>query len=239
VELRALRTRFSAVLARKGLAWQAWKMTIGLLTVAWVYVLYMPASHYTADRSYDLLTRLDASIPFIPWTWWLYFPGYLFGLAFAIIAIRDDKVYLRSVAAIMLAQVLNSVVYLTMPSTFPRPVDWQGTGFTAEAIRWFWTIDPPNNTFPSSHVALATLAALALWRERNPWRWVPTLTALGIFVTVHTAKQHYWMDAVAGVAIAFLMHFLVFEGWPRLRDRSRGGGRDPSRYPAKEPAGSG
>lgn len=204
----------SARLAKKGWLWHLWKQVVGLLTVGWVALLYLPVARLTEGRSVDLLTPIDKAIPFVPWTWWIYFPGYLFGLIFAIAAMRDDRIFYRSVAAIMLAQVLNSIIYLAVPSTFPRPTDWQGSGLTAEAIRWFWTLDPPNNTFPSSHVALAWLAALGLWRERNRFRWVPTLTALGIFFTVHTTKQHYWIDSFAGVAMALLAGRLVFGRWP-------------------------
>lgn len=206
---------FRSALCDKGAFWYAWKILVMLLTVGWVTLLYMPMAALTEGRTYDLTTAVDEAIPFIPWTWWIYFPGYLFGLLFGVLAIRDDGVFYRSVAAIILAQMFNSAFYLVLPSTFPRPLDWHGTGLTAEAIYWFWTIDPPNNTFPSSHVAIAAIAALGLWRERNPLRWVPTLTALGIVITVHTTKQHYWIDTVAGLAMAFFCCFIVFTWWPR------------------------
>lgn len=229
--IRWLRDR----LRRHGPLWYAWKVALSLATVGFVGALYWPVGELTAGRSFDLMTPLDAAIPFVPWTWWIYFPGYLFGLLFAVLAMRDDGVYYRSIAAIMLAQVFNSVVYLLIPSTFPRPWEWQGTGLTADAIHWYWTVDPPNNTFPSSHVALASLAALGMWRERNPLRLVPTLTALGIFVTVHTTKQHYWIDAVAGVGMGFLCHWLVFDAWPRWRGR---GAAQPPPSTGEEPSDS-
>ena len=210
---------FLAALRKKGAFWYSWKVLVGLSTVGWVSLWYMPVAALTEGRSHDLMTSLDRAIPFVPWTWWIYFPGYLFGMFFTIVIIRDDGIYYRSVAAIMLAQVINSAIYLVLPSTFPRPWDWQGAGLTADAIRWFWTIDPPNNTFPSSHVTLAVIAALALWRDRHPLRIVPTLTALGIIITVHTTKQHYWVDTLAGIAMAFLTTHFLFDFWPRLRAR--------------------
>jgi len=103
-------------------------------------------------------------------------------------------------------------------------VEWQSTGITAEAIYWFWSIDKPNNTFPSSHVAVALIVATGIWRERNRFRWIPTLTATGIFVTVHTAKQHYWVDTVAGASVGFISQHLVLSWWPtqwaRWREKS-------------------
>lgn len=210
---------FSLQMAKKGALWHFCKLVIGLLTVGWVALLYMPVAKLTEDRSYNLMTPLDKIVPFVPWTWWIYFPGYLLGLLVAIVAIRDNRIFLRSVAAIMLAQVFNSIIYMIIPSTFPRPEEWQGTGITAQAIHWFWSMDPPNNTFPSSHVAMASIAAIALWRDHSRWRLVPTATALGIIITVHTAKQHYWVDTLAGVAMAFFSSYLVFTLWPRLMAR--------------------
>mgnify|MGYP001407198155 CR=1 FL=1 len=208
---------FKQEYAKHGPFWHAVKLAIGLGCVGWVSLLYIPISTLTANRHHELITSFDRMIPFVPWTWWIYFPGYLLGLLAAIVFVKNDKIYFRTVGAIMLAQIFNSLVYLLLPSTFPRPVDWQGSGLTAEAIRWFWTVDPPNNTFPSSHVALAVLAASALWRERNPWRWLPTATAVGIIITVHTTKQHYWVDTLAGLAMAAFCSWLVFKFFPLSR----------------------
>lgn len=190
--------------------WFAWRLVGAFAVVGWVSLFYFSASGATADRSHDLSTFIDRSVPFIPWTWWIYFPGYLFGILFSVLAIRSDDVFFRSVGAIMVAQMVNSAVYLVLPSTYPRPLGWDGTGLTADAIRWFWTIDPPNNTFPSSHVCIAVLCWLAMWRDKNRFAWVPLLTAIGVIVTIHTAKQHYWIDAVGGIAVALLTHRLAF-----------------------------
>ena len=85
---------------------------------------------------------------------------------------------------------------------------------TASAIAWFWGIDPPNNTFPSTHVANACMAALGAWVSRHPVRWYSLLVAVGVFVTVHTAKQHYWVDAVGGAIVALVCFRLAFRLWP-------------------------
>lgn len=207
------------MLARRRLGWQLYKLGWAFGTACIVIALYFPVGHATAERSVDLMTRLDQAIPFVPWTWWIYFPGYLAGLVFGALALRDERVMEHTCYAMLLLAITSIAVYLVVPSTFPRPADWQGTGLTAEAIYWFWGFDPPNNTFPSTHCGLATLAAIGLWRERNPLWWVSGLSALGVVVTVHTTKQHYWVDALAGVMLAWLMHRLVFDVIPAWRGK--------------------
>ena len=185
------------------------------LTIALVALFYFPSSLATAHRSHDLTTALDRAIPFLPWTWWIYFPHYVFGLVVTAVAVRDVRLLFRVVFAILLGQVVSSLTYFVLPSTFPRPASPDGADpVTAAAIRWFWGTDPANNTFPSTHVANACMAALGAWYSRQPVRWYSALMALGVFVTVHTTKQHYWMDAVAGVVLAAAMFRLALAWWP-------------------------
>ena len=80
------------------------------------------------------------------------------------------------------------------------------------------TFMPPKGNDARSR-QMATLAAIGLWRERNPLWWVSGLSALGVVVTVHTTKQHYWVDALAGVMLAWLMHRLVFDVIPAWRGK--------------------
>jgi hypothetical protein len=196
--------------------WFTWRLAWGLATCLAVTIMYFPASHFTLARSHELLTRVDAAIPFVPWTWWIYFPGYLAGLALAILGVRDDRLFFRALVMVALAQAISATVYLLVPSTFPRPsaADLTGYDLTRRAVLWFWTVDPPNNTFPSTHVAISTVAALTMWRDRHPLKWLAVAFTVGVFVTVHTAKQHYWIDAVVGVMVGLGAYRSVLRLWP-------------------------
>lgn len=193
----------------------AFRVFVVAATIGMVALSYFPASLATAHRSYDLTTALDLAIPFVPWTWWIYFPHYVFGLVVTALCVRDVRLLARVVFAILLGQVASVSFYFVLPSTFPRPTSLDGADpVTAAAIRWFWGTDPANNTFPSTHVANACMAALGAWYSRQPVRWYSALVALGVFVTVHTTKQHYWVDAVVGAMLAWGMFHLALRLWP-------------------------
>jgi len=183
--------------------WFLWRLGWGIAVASLVSAVYFEVALLTAGRTVFLMTPLDETIPFIPWTWWVYFPGYVASLTLATVGIRDDRLFFRALLGGALAQCIAACIYLLIPSTFPRPTaaDLPAAGLTREAILWFWSLDPPNNTFPSTHVAISTVGALALWREKSPLRFIALLLVAGIFITVHTAKQHYWIDAVAGVLL--------------------------------------
>ena len=199
-----------------------WRVLLTAIMVGLVAALYYPASILTEGRSVDLTTTFDAIIPFVPWTWWVYFPHYVFALTVTTVVLPDLRVVLRSFLAILLSQTISSLCYLILPSTYPRPSEvGEADAITTAAVSWFWTTDPPNNTFPSTHVANACLAAFGAWHSRHPVRWYAALAAAGVFVTVHTAKQHYWVDAVGGVLLATLAFRLAFRIWPMPKEDDR------------------
>jgi membrane-associated phospholipid phosphatase len=196
--------------------WLLWKLLLGFAVCGIVSLCYFNVSHVTLHRSHDLMSSLDRAIPFVPWTWWFYFPGYLFNLTFCILVVRHLPTYYRGLAAILLAQTLCTLLFFLIPSIFPRPLE-AGPGWTGDAIRWFWTIDPPNNTFPSAHVAISFLAAITLHEDRHPLRWVSMALALAVVITVHTTKQHYLLDAIGGLTLGYFSYWVVFRWWPQRR----------------------
>lgn len=228
-ELAARLVRALEYLERPGFfsrsLWYIWKMALALGVMGVVYTCYFNASAFTAHRSYDLTTFIDRAIPFVEWSWWFYFPGYLAGLIFSVCAYRNTRKYYKTLVAILIAQTICTIGFLILPSTFPRPAE-ASAGFNGDVIRWFWTIDPPNNTFPSKHVSIAILSALGLWEDDdNILRYGSALFALGVVITVHTTKQHYIVDTIGGALVALFSWWVVFRWWPRRREAGRTTGR--------------
>jgi len=227
-------TMLKEKLPTQGVWWIVWKYICAFSTVGVVMGMYFAASGYTTGKGYALTMRIDEEIPFIAWTWWIYFPLYICGLLVAVAAFKKPSIYYRALLSMMLGQLLITLCYFWLPSTYPRPFhemdlntgtlilqaeafNAEYTGIMKDALIWFWELDPPNNTFPSAHVAISCLTAITMWRERNRFRWLLTATAAGVFITVHTAKQHYFVDAIAGLAVALLMYRLVFHWLPWTR----------------------
>lgn len=221
-------------LPTEGIKWIIWKYVCAFSTVGIVMIMYFGASGYTTGKGYELTLGIDEAIPFIPWTWWIYFPLYIFGIVLAVAFFKIPAVYYRALLAMILGQAVITVGYFVLPSTYPRPfhvmdletgtlllqadlLNAEVQGVMRDALVWFWEIDPPNNTFPSAHVAVSSITAMSLWREDNRLKWFLTAIALGVFITVHTTKQHYFVDAVAGLIVAILMYRLVFHWLPWTR----------------------
>jgi len=83
--------------------------------------------------------------------------------------------------------------------------------------------DPPWNCLPSTHCAVAMLAALAILEsDRRLGVWA-VATAVGIGVSTMYTKQHYLVDVLAGFTLAGLTWWALWWIW-----------RNPARLP--EPA---
>jgi membrane-associated phospholipid phosphatase len=118
-----------------------------------------------------------------------------------------------SLATIVTASLLpaaGAFVYFDPPAALRRVVGadagiWHLAHFEALRSGAMRTIDPGTIeglvTFPSFHAALAVITVWALWRTR--WLALPAL-ALNALVIVSTVPVggHYYIDVVAGIAIA-------------------------------------
>ena len=79
------------------------------------------------------------------------------------------------------------------------------------------SIDRPVNCFPSHHISTATTTALAVWRQNS--RWGIVFGALAALISISTlfVKQHFVIDVVGGLAIAWLTYLVSFPGDRRSR----------------------
>lgn len=77
--------------------------------------------------------------------------------------------------------------------------------------------------FPSSHVAAAAAAVFACWREDRRWFWFLLLPVAALTAGTVYGGFHYAVDAVAGLALAGLVHAVAPGLLRRLGEPPAGG----------------
>ena len=196
-------TTRSTLAERYALAWLLAAVALG--TYVWVGAV-------AQDRpQLDLMTDVDRAIAFMPWTVWIYL-GLFIGIFHAGVFIVDSREhYMRMWLSLVLAGVVAYLFFYIVPATYPRP-DVSGDGASMAFLRLVHRIDPPNNTFPSLHVAYMTLVALGIWRFDHRVGWLIIGLATLPSLTILTTKQHYLADLGGGVVLAVLCHWLCFLG---------------------------
>ena len=177
---------------------------MGYFGVGWVVT--SPADART------LALPLDAAIPFVLGSVLVYWSILPMGLL-PIFTVRDPALFRRVALAYAVTIALALATFVVFPVTSlgfrPEPEAFAGAGFSGWLMHLLCTLDPPMNLFPSLHLGLAVLAALAAGRVDARLGLYALAWTGCIAVSVCTTKQHFVADAVAGVALAVAVHLAI------------------------------
>ncbi|WP_217588228.1 phosphatase PAP2 family protein [Burkholderia sp. GbtcB21] len=147
---------------------------------------------------YVFATPIDARIPFIAWSWFVYVGFFPFVIALA--AYARPPAFAAFKEAVLIAFVLGVVCFMLFPEAVPRPdVAEIGNTFVRHRLARMWQLDLAANGFPSLHVAVTCLACRMLTDRRRI-----AAVAIGVLICASTLtlKQHTVADVLGGVALA-------------------------------------
>jgi membrane-associated phospholipid phosphatase len=157
---------------------------------------------------FDFTTPLDTAIPFLPWTYHLYWSFFLL-LLVAAWQLRPDE-YARSLRAVLWVNLVCFAGFIFFTAHYPRPdLESIASPFWREEFRWMWSHDPAGNTFPSLHVAITVLGTRLLWRRMPSGLLIPWATI--ICLSTLTVKQHFVVDVIGGALVGLAVHAWVFQ----------------------------
>jgi membrane-associated phospholipid phosphatase len=155
---------------------------------------------------YDFALPIDGWIPYISWTWVIYYFGDIYILFWGSIVVWNlpSRQFYRAVAAYTAMIVVGAALHLALPGVSP----WPEGGSAVQ--QWFHeniTYDR-NVCLPSMHVALALLPSCMTFdafRSRTAGAVAIAIAALVAISTV-TLKEHYLLDVIAGVFLALVVY---------------------------------
>jgi len=188
---------------------------LALLLLAFGGYFWIGGSVDLADAA-TLATPLDARIPFIPASIYVYAAVYVL-ITLPIFVVESPALFRR----IALAYLMVVVVCLACFRAFPvsgaalRPdlASVEASPFVLWGLHLNYGLDRPVNLFPSLHLAGATIAALGVWKARRRYGAVAGALVLPVAISICTVKQHYWVDGVAGIALAVAAYAGAFAHW--------------------------
>jgi len=172
----------------------------------------------------------------VDWTYWVaQFAVVVAGLLW--IYFRRNGSYRRVRNTLFVTNTLALVGYVLLPTAPPRLVPGLGFVDTLAQSEVFnhgsGLVQLLSNSFaamPSLHAADALIIGVALAATTHR-RWLAGLYLLWpvwVSFSVLATANHYWLDVVAGAALAAL-GATVASGWPKVKQR--GGRRDDVRAP--------
>lgn len=160
----------------------------------------------------SLRTTLDDAIPF--WSWSVIVYAWVYPAVFLpAFVVRSPALFRRVLIAYVVVIGVSFAAFIAVPVSavgLRPPIDSLNTAhFTEWGTALLYRLDPPCNLFPSLHLGLATLSALACWRAHRTIGGLASIALGLVAVSVCTVKQHFVADAVAGLALAFAVDALV------------------------------
>jgi membrane-associated phospholipid phosphatase len=184
---------------------------LGLFILVWVIVTYMlPQKFPIFGAQLVPVTFIDQAIPLTPEWIWIYVSYYLF-LISAFICARGDNAN-QIFYSYFASAIIGTVIFFLFPTLIDRslhPISGTST-LSSWLLALIRTTDAPLNCAPSMHIAMTTIAAGTLIRERSWYTWPAITWALLIAYSTMATKQHYWWDVATGFAFGLFV-FAFFD----------------------------
>jgi hypothetical protein len=188
-----------------------------LLLTVWGSGYYAIALTTDPRAARQLGTPLDAAIPFLPSTIYLYAWVYT-AMLYPLFTVRCIRLFRRIAIAYALVLAISLGTFRLFPVTSlgfrPDLRFLQDHSFQEWGVRLNFFLDPPFNLFPSLHLSIATLVAFAVWKARPAYGVIAALIACGIGVGVLALKQHYLVDGLAGIALGTASYRMLVHPLP-------------------------
>jgi len=147
---------------------------------------------------------------------------------------RSREHYWRYISALLLMSFLSFLTYLFYPSTPPRlqlphEVHWVTDETVKKLFFNSYYISPvyshinPNQyaAFPSLHAAFPLLAAAYAWNRYRALSVALAIWTAGVWTAIVYLGEHYFVDALAGLAYAVVAAFVVESVAGRFRPPRR------------------
>lgn len=173
-----------------------------------IAVLMPGRTLFTPELALDRALPLEPAWVLVYWSQWVF--SFL-----PVFVVRGHELRRRAVFAYLTIVIVAYVGFLVYPTVGPRPAEVAGNGYFAWNLRELYGFDPPYNCFPSLHVAYSFLAALTSYRVHRGLGLAALLWAAVVGVSTLYTKQHYILDVVAGIFIAYAAYAIFLRSFPR------------------------
>ena len=186
-----------------------------LVLVSLVPMYIFIASAMWARALHTPEIALDRIVPLQP-AWALsYGVLYVFLIVLPFFVVREPEHLRRTVFAYLAVWMTAFTCFLVYPTISPRPAKVIGRGFAAWGLRFLYSADPPYNCFPSIHVAHSFVSALTCKLVHRRIGILCTLAAALVALSTVFIKQHYILDVVAGIVLAWAAYVVFLRNYPR------------------------
>jgi membrane-associated phospholipid phosphatase len=159
---------------------------------------------------FDFEMWFDDAIPYVEWSWIIYYFGFVYISFWGAAGIwHMSDLVLRGTIKVYISLVLiGGLLHLIIPSDSPWPLI-ENLSDAQHSFKSATNIEPLAG-FPSMHVAMASLPAfISVYVFKSKvMKLISVLLALMVSISIITAKEHWAIDAPAGLALGLLAGYV-------------------------------
>ena len=179
------------------------------------------------DIDYNLVhVSLDDMIPFLPVfvipyvVWYVYVPG---GMLYNFFV--DKNAFCKQILSVISGMAISIIIFCIYPTTVDFRPSAEGDGFFLWVCRLLFSNDKPVNVLPSMHCFEAVIIHLTAFRNEKLRRNITLRIGsiiLSVLICLSTVfiKQHSVVDLVSGVALAYILYFLIYTLPEKVRKKN-------------------
>lgn len=179
----------------------------GLVCLSLALAFYATRLFTTGGFHYDVSIPLDGKIPFLPPFIVVYVLSYCQWVLVLWLTTRESMdVFFRASATEILGKIIVIPIFLIFPTAMVRP-EITGSGLFDWLTQLIYTLDTPDNLFPSLHCYDSWLCLRCVCRmQKVPgwFKWANGIFSLLVFASVVLVKQHLVLDILGGIALGEL-----------------------------------
>lgn len=184
-----------------------------LLVLPINYLTYYGARFLVRNNyHYSLPVLFEDKIPFIPWTVIFYWGCAITWIINYYLGVRDGKENnYRFIKAHYIGEIIAFIIFVAFPTTMVRPEITQNDLFS-NIVKIQYFLDEPNNLLPSIHCYASWLSFIVVAKNKHIpmwYKWISFISAILVFISVLTIKQHLFVDIIAGILLAEISYLIA------------------------------
>ncbi|MBI4373452.1 MAG: phosphatase PAP2 family protein [Deltaproteobacteria bacterium] len=161
------------------------------------------------DDIHQLALPFEEKIPFVPGMIFAYILVFAF-TASSYVAVDNLPFFKKIVKSFFLCVTIHFVFFLLFPVEYVLRPTLPYEGWLNKFIVYYYWVDPVYNCFPSLHVSNVFLVTFLFERYRRGSRKFLLPWAILVAVSVVLVKQHYILDVISGIFVAWVGYRVVF-----------------------------
>lgn len=158
---------------------------------------------------------LDKAIPLKP-SWSLIYGSLYVFVVLPLLVVRQPEQIRRTVSAYLMIWIIAYVCFLLYPTVAPHAAKIREQDFFGWVLgSIIYSCDVPYNCFPSLHVAHSFVSALTCYRVHRGVGIAAVGWAFLIGISTLYTKQHYILDVISGIFLAYIAYLIFLRSYPR------------------------